>query len=661
MPRASIRLFIIILVLTTLYYIVPSTFYTSSPKPPRLLSSVDIAANGALWQDISTLLTAAKPFAPGIRKLPANGAPGFDPSNNSPLKDQTRTSHKTIGSLKDSHQVWVDGIKKDAENRLKLVYKEGTRGIVSTAGGKYLPTFLVSLRVLRAVGSKLPVELFLADESEYDARVCEEILPELNARCVILSEILTAAGNSLEIKTFQFKILSIIFSSFESVLFLDADNLPATDPELLFDSQAFTTYGMITWPDYWIRTASPKFYDIANVEKDKIPDIGVRAATESGQIIFNKRTHESVLWMSLYYNIYGPSHYYSLLCQGGPGEGDKETYIAAAEAAAVFEPSVSFYAVPRGVDTVGYWSGSGKNKDFHGVGMVQHFPLPDLELERRIASARYKAGKKFNDDKADWPQTGNIFIHEHNPKLNPVRLWMNDDQHPPLGPMSDPDTGRWHRIWSDNAADLNRNFGLHNPNATDSDENNDNKEVFDLEALVFKAGVCPTACSLALPVDGDVGLMATRKVRAELTKKKVFGFDISQACGVCNMFVAEMYGGGWREELQAIGVEVEAQIEVEDVKKEESEEKHDKSETKSNKTKGNSGLTDPKSTDATDAEKAMEEVPIQEPETRIEQETKENMKSDSPMVYSIPEIWNLKSEAAEKLRGDGLLKRRWQA
>ena len=39
------------------------------------------------------------------------------------------------------------------------------------------------IKQLRATGAKLPVEMFIATESDYEKEFCEKILPKYNARC----------------------------------------------------------------------------------------------------------------------------------------------------------------------------------------------------------------------------------------------------------------------------------------------------------------------------------------------------------------------------------------------------------------------------------------------------------------------------------------------
>ena len=96
-----------------------------------------------------------------------------------------------------------------------------------------------------------------------------------------------------------------------------------------------------------------------------------RASSESGQLLLSKSKHASTLLLSLYYNYYGPSHYYSLLSQGGPGQGDKETYLAAATSL-----NSTFYTVQNPVEELGYIH---DDNLFKGCGASQSNPEDDYD------------------------------------------------------------------------------------------------------------------------------------------------------------------------------------------------------------------------------------------------------------------------------------------
>ncbi|KAG9738572.1 nucleotide-diphospho-sugar transferase, partial [Aureobasidium melanogenum] len=362
------------------------------------------------------ILKDTKPPVASLTKTNSISAIGFQDNKNKPLKrpDYVPITSTQVDEMRLAHRSFVDGI-----SNLTLPYKPGTRGIVSTAGGAHLPIFIVSLRMLRRSGSVLPVELFLrADEERGDNYLCQELLPSLNARCVVLDDFFPSGLIKLE--KYQYKIFSVLFSSFEEVLLLDADNFPVHNVDHVFKTEPFTSNGLVTWPDFWISSASEKFYKI---QGKPVPLTTVRASTESGQVIVSKRTHSAALLISAYYNYYGPSHYYPLLTQGGPGEGDKETFLAGA--AAVDAP---FYQVSEPVRILGY----DENGELRGVAMLQSNPVDDF-----VALVK------------PMPFT----IHANFPKMDPNTLFNQD------GPAINHQTGEHRRLWGDKGKTI-QTFGM---------------------------------------------------------------------------------------------------------------------------------------------------------------------------------------------------------
>ncbi|ORY04112.1 mannosyltransferase putative-domain-containing protein, partial [Clohesyomyces aquaticus] len=316
---------------------------------------------------------------------------------------------------------------KRAARRLapKLWYEKGKQGIVTTAGPYQIPILLVSLRMLRRTGSKIPVELFLANWNEYNATICEKILPTLNTRCRVLSDVYSQAAKASPPQRFQFKIFAILFSSFEHVLFLDADCFPLHDPRFVFNTEPYLSNGLVTWPDYWANTASSHYFHIAGIPE--VP-VSTRLSTESGQLLLNKKIHAASLIMMIYYNYYGPEYYYPLLCQGSHGAGDKETFIPAAM---VME--LPFYQVRTGAGPLGHWENGG----FHGLAMLQMNPEHDYRNPPPYPT-HFDPKPEVPKDEKPKP----LFMHHLYPKLNPYNVLDEG------GPARK--DGKWHRMWPDN-------------------------------------------------------------------------------------------------------------------------------------------------------------------------------------------------------------------
>lgn len=226
-------------------------------------------------------------------------------------------------------------------------------GIVYLGGGQYNQLVMLSLKLLRKHGSQLPVEVIIPKRSDFDIDFCNRVLPNMNGNCKIMSDYLPDRIMS-SIGGFQYKTVALLISSFENVLYLDADNLPIKNVDLLFTNKPFIDQHLVLWPDLWRRSTSPNFYDISQIPTDSTKRIRnsyflgdsrgtgrdilyhdsegtiPEASSETGQILINKKVHFKTLILSMYYNYYGPNFYYPLLSQGAAGEGDKETFIAAA-------------------------------------------------------------------------------------------------------------------------------------------------------------------------------------------------------------------------------------------------------------------------------------------------------------------------------------------
>lgn len=290
------------------------------------------------------------------------------------LMDLLDVTIKDALHMRQAHRGFLEAIDQKLP---KFVPAKGAkpRGIVTVGGAGYFPPLMVSLRLLRRTGTTLPVEVFMP-ANEYEAELCEKFMPALNAVCRTFPT--PSRSSDITISHYQFKSFAILLSSFKEVLWLDADNFPIHDVAPLFTSDPFTKTGMVTWPDLWQTSISPAYYLISS--RDPV-SIVQRASTESGQLLVSKQKHWRTLLLSAYYNYYGPSHYYSLLCQGGAGCGDKETFLPAAEAL-----GLPFYDVKTRTVGVGHKKGELGVK-MYTFGLIQHDAAEDYEISKKLAKS----------------------------------------------------------------------------------------------------------------------------------------------------------------------------------------------------------------------------------------------------------------------------------
>lgn len=346
--------------------------------------------------------------------------------------DVLRMKDIDLTEATSQHQRFVAQVR---DSNYGMVFKPKSRGIATTAGGNLLPIMVMSLRMVRQTGCTLPFEVFMADETEYEKELCEQVLPSLNARCIVLSHIFDSLAPGLPdpgLKHYQFKIFAILLSSFEDVLFLDADSFPVQDPEKIFLTAPFTSHGLITFPDFWASSISPLYYQIAS--RDPTP-LTAHQSTESGQIFVSKRTHRNTLMLAAYYNFYGPQLYYPLFSQGAHGEGDKETFLAAAETM-----NETYYQTSEWVKPLGRIRTDGSG--FKGSAMVQSSPSEDYTLTSRgIWRIRDMKGADLLA-----PPPAPLFVHANYPKFNPATLFGSAPTGYVFNPTLD-ETGHDTRAW----------------------------------------------------------------------------------------------------------------------------------------------------------------------------------------------------------------------
>jgi alpha 1,2-mannosyltransferase len=353
---------------------------------------------GAFWKRWSKAMHEARPNASAISL--AGTASTLAPSDakgpRKPYRDHVLNSATDIELLRQSHGRFVGELDSiDTDNDVGIF--KG-RGVVMVGGGEYFGPAIIGIHMLRRTGSTLPVEVFVPNDDEYESEVCEVYLAKLNAKCVVLAEFLSQEaqdGGALPILHYQLKAAALLLSSFSEVLLLDSDSIPVLNPDrAIFESEPYLTHGLITWPDFWGATESPRFWDIAGLSEypARLPS----TSSESGQLVINKKTHLASLLLATYYNVFGQDYYYPLLSQGALGQGDKETFMAAAVAL-----NSTYYRVKTGASSLGRHNGA----EVKGTAIVQYLPYDD--------STHSDGGKDTIRP---------VFLHSNTPKMNAGHL-----------------------------------------------------------------------------------------------------------------------------------------------------------------------------------------------------------------------------------------------
>lgn len=224
---------------------------------------------------------------------PAAVLPGKRTEASDWVFDDQRLSAQAVAALHDSFAAF----RQEAPAAPAEIWSG--RGIVMVGGGlKYMVSAWINIHLLRAVARcALPVELWFP-LSEFPVPAMVAYLETLNVTCRPL------AVPDLEQHGYIVKIAALLLSSFEEVLFLDADSFPVQDPAQLFESPQYQQHGAMLWQDYWASTSAPQLAGVLGIPAAAMP----AESFESGQFLVNKRSHwaglVSVLYMNLYHTLY---------------------------------------------------------------------------------------------------------------------------------------------------------------------------------------------------------------------------------------------------------------------------------------------------------------------------------------------------------------------
>lgn len=95
-------------------------------------------------------------------------------------------------------------------------------------------------------------------------------------------------------KSYHLKAIAMIENPFAEVLYLDSDNIPARDPEYMFEAPSYKRLRIFATPDYWKTAANNPIWAIMGVKCRQEWEM------ETGQMYIDKRHHLDVLWLIRY-------------------------------------------------------------------------------------------------------------------------------------------------------------------------------------------------------------------------------------------------------------------------------------------------------------------------------------------------------------------------
>lgn len=172
-------------------------------------------------------------------------------------------------------------------------YPEGQfagRGAVMLGGGRYEASAFVTIQMLRACGWQHPIELWYRGHEETRPSIAGA-LPGVTVRDT--AEIRRDGG-------WQSKMLAILHSTFEEILFLDADCYPVREFEQ--DCFASCRSGLLVWPDLVDCDRNLK-WDAHGLTPDGMPGL------LGGRYVIRKRLAWQVLQLAAWIDSHSTYYY----------------------------------------------------------------------------------------------------------------------------------------------------------------------------------------------------------------------------------------------------------------------------------------------------------------------------------------------------------------
>lgn len=267
------------------------SYLTFSPKASSACDLIHVPPpldyNGEIWESWIHLEHLFKRFEPHIQLQHRDflGGQIVQPTEKI-LAHFLNMTFTDAERMRKSHEQLLEGLPEYPDG----IYQG--RGIVMVAGGRYSEYSATTLGMLRLLGSRLPVEVWLKNSIEEEEGWCDELAEE-GISCRYMSDYL--GEMTAFVHPYQYKIAAMYFSSFEEMLFLDSDSIPVKNPDSVFNAPAYQDTGIVLWPDYWGSTESPWLPYIIGESSEETQSVPNITTVDSGQMLWDKKRHWKVI------------------------------------------------------------------------------------------------------------------------------------------------------------------------------------------------------------------------------------------------------------------------------------------------------------------------------------------------------------------------------
>lgn len=210
------------------------------------------------------------------------------------------------------------------------------QGILMVAGPHHhWAQVYVTVKVLReGFNCHLPIEIVHFGAHEFDSKVAKAITayaasPTGFGNVSFINGLahfndhrgsLPLHPSNTQVSGFLTKIYALIWvTSFQHVLYVDADNVPLMSPDHLFASSQYQTKGFLIWRDFWSNyKLVPDFLKMLGMGTSWQTDSNFRES-ESGQVMVDRSRHRDMLDWLWFLNSQKGCVYRNML-------GDKDTF-----------------------------------------------------------------------------------------------------------------------------------------------------------------------------------------------------------------------------------------------------------------------------------------------------------------------------------------------
>jgi len=205
------------------------------------------------------------------------------------------------------------------------------KGLVIAAAGnryRYLTGLFSNLYVIRKYHkSNIPIEIFYIGKSEEFSIVLKNLILSLgNITIHNLMDRINTTSDESELRGYQTKPLSVLCSSFEECILLDADALCFIDPQYLFLAEGYNEKGMLLFKDYvdCMSFISKEFIETIGIGVDRYCDYTNDFEIDSSCVLINKSKCWDALYTICIINVKSDSYHKSKNVLG-----DKDTFLIA--------------------------------------------------------------------------------------------------------------------------------------------------------------------------------------------------------------------------------------------------------------------------------------------------------------------------------------------